>query len=157
MTTPWQITYRPLAAGDREFCVRVHHLAMRGYIEPLWGWDEARQDRLAREEIADPHAKHEIALLGPTPIGYLSYQDLSDALYLDTLFLHPDHQGCGYGCAIMARLIALAHSRGTPVELSVLTTNPRARDFYARLGFVVVAATAQRIRMRKSPRPPGVA
>ena len=29
------ITYRPMAAGDREFCVRVHHLSMRAYVEPL--------------------------------------------------------------------------------------------------------------------------
>jgi GNAT superfamily N-acetyltransferase len=150
----WQITYRSLAASDQEFCVRVHHLAMRAYVEPLWGWDEARQDRLARHEIADPHAIHEIALLGPAPIGYLSYQDLPDVLYLDTLFLHPDHQGRGYGCAIMARLIALAHSHGKPIELSVLTTNPRAQDFYARLGFFAVTATAERIWMRNSPRLP---
>jgi GNAT superfamily N-acetyltransferase len=150
------ITCRPLAGNDRDFCVRVHHLAMRSYIEPLWGWDEARQDRLAREEIADPHAIHEIALVDATPIGYLSYQDLPDVLYLDTLFLHPDHQGRGHGSAIMARLIAHAHSRRKPLELSVLATNPRARAFYARLGFVAVAATTQRIRMRNSARP-GVA
>ena len=50
------MTYRPLAAGDRDFCVRVHHLAMRRYVEPPWGWDEPRQDRLALAEIADCHA-----------------------------------------------------------------------------------------------------
>jgi GNAT superfamily N-acetyltransferase len=144
------ITYRPLAASDRDFCIRVHHLAMRTYVEPLWGWDEARQDRLALEEIADRHAIHEIALVSATPIGYLSYQDLPDVLFLDTLFLHPDHQGRGRGSEIMARLIALAHSRGKPIELSVLTTNPRARAFYARLGFAAVAATAERVRMRNS-------
>jgi len=142
------ITYRPLAASDRDFCVRVHHLAMRSYVEPLWGWDERRQDRLALAEIADRHAIHEIALLEARPIGYLSYQDLSDVLFLDTLFLHPDHQGRGYGSEIMARLIARAHAHGKPIELSVLTTNSRARAFYARHGFVVVATTAERIRMR---------
>ncbi len=149
------ITYRPLTASDHDFCVRVHHLAMRRYVEPLWGWDEAQQDRLALAEIADRHAIHEVALIGATPIGYLSYQDLSDVFFLDTLFLHPDHQGRGHGAEIMARLIALAHSRRKPIELSVLATNPRARGFYARLGFVAVAATADRMHIRNSARPPG--
>ena len=36
------ITYRPLAVRDREFCVRVHHLSVRAYVEPIWGWNEAR-------------------------------------------------------------------------------------------------------------------
>ncbi len=144
------ITYRPLTASDRDFCVRVHHLAMRRYVEPLWGWDEAQQDRLAHAEIADRHAIHEVALIGATPIGYLSYQDLSDVLFLDTLFLHPDHQGRGHGAQIVARLIALAGSRRKPIELSVLATNPRAQAFYERLGFVAVAATAERIRMRNT-------
>jgi GNAT superfamily N-acetyltransferase len=142
------ITYRPLAASDRDFCVRVHHLAMRRYVEPLWGWDEPRQDRLALAEIADHLAIHEIALLDATPIGYLTYQDLSDVLFLDTLYLHPDHQGRGYGSEIMARLVARAHGSGKPIELSVLTTNSRAHAFYARLGFVAVARTAERVRMR---------
>ena len=151
------ITYRPLAASDRDFCIRVHHLAMRTYVEPLWGWDEARQDRLALDELADPHAIHEMVLRDAMPIGYLSYQDLSDVLFVDTLFLHPDHQSRGYGSEIVRRLIARAHARGKPLELSVLTTNPRARDFYARLGFVAVAATTERIRMRKAAHPSAAA
>ena len=142
------ITYRPLVANDRDFCVRVHHLAMRRYVEPLWGWDAPQQDRLALAEIADRLAIHEIVLLDVMPIGYLSYQDLSDVLFLDTLYLHPDHQRRGYGSEIMARLVARAHGRGKPIELSVLTTNSRAHTFYGRLGFVEVAATAERIRMR---------
>ena len=151
------ITYRPLAASDRDFCIRVHHLAMRTYVEPLWGWDEARQDRLALDELADPHAIHEMVLRDAMPIGYLSYQDLSDVLFVDTLFLHPDHQGRGYGSEIMRRLIARAHARGKPLELSVLTSNPRGRDFYARFGFVAVAATTERIRMRNAAHPSAAA
>jgi GNAT superfamily N-acetyltransferase len=130
---------------------------MRAYVEPLWGWDAARQDRLALAEIDDRHAIHEIALVDTTPIGYLSYQDLSDVLFLDTLYLHPDHQGRRHGGSIMARLIARAHGGGKPIELSILTANPRARMFYARLGFVAVAATAERIRMRNAVGPRGAA
>src|SRR6266571_6002914 len=32
-----------LAANGWDFCVRVHHLAMRAYVGPLCGWNEAQQ------------------------------------------------------------------------------------------------------------------
>jgi hypothetical protein len=31
------VTYRPIAVTDHDFCIRVHHLSMREYVEPLWG------------------------------------------------------------------------------------------------------------------------
>jgi ribosomal protein S18 acetylase RimI-like enzyme len=143
------VTYRPLADSDLGFCVRVHHLSLRAYVEPLWGWNEAQQDMLALEFLEHRNAAHEIALLSETPIGYLSYQNKADALFLNKLHLHPDHQGQGHGSEIMARLIRLAHSGRKPVELSVLTTNSRALVFYERHGFIVVETTAQKVRMRR--------
>ena len=144
------ITYRPLAAGDWEFCVRVHHLAMRAYVEALWGWNEALQDRLALEFLKHPNATHKMALRAETPIGYLSYQDKAEVLILNKLYLHPDHQGQGHGAEIMLRLIEAAHSRRKAIELSVLATHPRARTFYERHGFVTVGATAEKILMRRA-------
>jgi ribosomal protein S18 acetylase RimI-like enzyme len=144
------ITYRPLGAEDWEFCVRVHHLAIRAYVEALWGWNEALQDKLALEFLKHPGATHEIALKGETPIGYLSYQDKAEVLVLNKLHLHPDHQGQGHGTEIMSRLIRAAHPRRKPIELSVLATNPRARAFYERHGFVAVGTTAEKIAMRRS-------
>jgi ribosomal protein S18 acetylase RimI-like enzyme len=144
------IAYRPLADGDRDFCVRVHHLSTRAYVEPIWGWDEAQQDILALEFLEHRNAIHEIALLGEVPIGYLSYQDKADTLFLNQLSLHPDQQGQGHGSEIMARLVRMARSGRKPIQLSVLTTNPRARAFYERHGFIVVGTTAERVRMRRS-------
>lgn len=144
------ITYRSLVASDKEFCVRVHHLAMRACVERLWGWDQAQQDILATEFLEHQDAIHEMALLTEVPIGYLSYQDKTDALFLNKLYLHPDHQGRGYGSEIMARLLWMAHSGCKCMELSVLTTNPRARAFYERHGFVVAGITAEKVRMRRS-------
>jgi GNAT superfamily N-acetyltransferase len=144
------VTYRPLTVADYEFCVRVHHLSMRDYVEALRGWNEPQQDTLALEFLNHHDATHEIALVREVPVGYLSHQDKADALYLNKLHLHPEHQGQGHGTQIMLRLVRLAHSSSKPIELSVLTTNPRARQFYVRLGFIAVEQTAQKIRMRRS-------
>jgi hypothetical protein len=34
------LSYRQIVPGDRDFRVETHHLAMRPYVEALWGWDE---------------------------------------------------------------------------------------------------------------------
>ena len=60
------ITYRAVTAGDRAFCVRVHHLAMRAYVEPMWGWNEVLQDTLALEFLEHRNATHEIAVSDET-------------------------------------------------------------------------------------------
>jgi ribosomal protein S18 acetylase RimI-like enzyme len=148
------LSYRPLAADDRDFCVRVHHLAMRHYVEPLWGWNEVLQDQRAMESLARPDATHEIVLLDRAPIGYLSYEDRTELLFLSELYLHPDHQQQGHGSEIMRKLIAMTQSHRKPIELSVLTTNPRARRFYIRHGFVELKTTTDRTRMRRPGDPP---
>jgi GNAT superfamily N-acetyltransferase len=149
-----KVIYRPLVASDHTFCIHVHHISMRAYVEPLWGWDEALQDRLALEFLKHRNAIHEIAVVGETPIGYLSYQDNADSVLLNILHLHPDHHGQGHGTQIILKLIRMAHSNRKPVELSVLVTNPRARTFYERHGFIAVEGTAQKIRMRRSDAEP---
>lgn len=143
------LTYRPLATRDRDFCVLVHHLAMRAYVEPLWGWDEAQQDKLALEFLDHREAIHEVVLADSSPIGYLSYQHGHDRLVLNKLHLHPEHHNKGFGSEILLRMIRRADSAAVPIELSVLTTNLRARVFYERHGFFAMHATAEKVHMRR--------
>jgi ribosomal protein S18 acetylase RimI-like enzyme len=143
------LTYRPLATRDRDFCVLVHHLAMRAYVEPLWGWDETQQDRLALEFLGHRDAIHEVVLADGSPIGYLSYQHGHDRLTLNKLHLHPEYHNKGFGSEILLRMIRRADSAAVPIELSVLTTNLRARVFYERHGFFAMQATAEKVRMRR--------
>jgi len=143
------LTYRPLATDDGDFCVVVHHLGMRAYVEPLWGWDEARQDRLALEFLDHRDAIHEVVLADGSPIGYLSYQHRDDRLVLNKLHLHPKYHNKGFGSEILLRMIRRADAAAVPIELSVLTTNPRARAFYERHGFFAVQATAEKVHMRR--------
>ena len=143
------LTYRPLATCDRDFCVLVHHLAMRAYVEPLWGWNEAQQDRLALEFLDHRDAIHEVVLADGSPIGYLSYQHRHDCLFLNKLHLHPEYHNKEFGSEILLRMIRRADSAAVPIALSVLTTNLRARVFYERHGFFAMQATAEKVHMRR--------
>jgi ribosomal protein S18 acetylase RimI-like enzyme len=144
------VTYRSLTASDHDFCVQVHHLAMRSYVEPLWGWDQALQDRLALDFTTHEDPCHEIALVDDAPIGFLSYQRRPDRIYLNKLYLHPNFHGKGFGSQILLRMIRHADATATPIELSVLTTNVRARAFYERHGFLTLKATPERVLMRRA-------
>jgi GNAT superfamily N-acetyltransferase len=61
-------------------------------------------------------------------------------LWLEDLFVQPDHRGGGVGRALLATLAALARERGCGrFEWSVLDWNARAIAFYEGLGANVLA------------------
>ena len=81
-----------------------------------------------------------IAERGGAPIGmalffpHYSTWEGRPALYLEDLYVEPEHRGSGAGFALMRRLAEIADQRGwTRLDLSVLDWNP-ARRFYERLG-----------------------
>ena len=56
-------------------------------------------------------------------------------IFLQDLFVEPDHRAHGVARALMARVAAFASALGSPiVELTVRADNP-ARNFYQRTGF----------------------
>ena len=56
------------------------------------------------------------------------------ALYLEDLYVEPEHRGTGAGFALMRALARIADERQwTRLDLSVLDWNP-AREFYSALG-----------------------
>ena len=60
-------------------------------------------------------------------------------LYLEDLFVEPDHRGHGYGKALLNHLARIAVARGCGrFEWSVLDWNIDAQTFYQRLGAVVM-------------------
>ncbi len=60
-------------------------------------------------------------------------------LYLEDLFVEPDHRGHGYGKALLIHLARIAVERGCGrFEWSVLDWNVDAQAFYQSLGAVVM-------------------
>ena len=60
-------------------------------------------------------------------------------LYLEDLFVKPEHRGAGIGEALLKRLAQLAVERGCGrFEWSVLDWNEHAIRFYERMGATVM-------------------
>ena len=65
----------------------------------------------------------------------------SEALYISKLAILPSLQGEGIGSAALARIEALARSRGVPtLRLDALRAVPNLPRLYARAGYVTVAS-----------------
>jgi GNAT superfamily N-acetyltransferase len=90
---------------------------------------------------ARPYAEAVIAEEDGEPIGFaLFFHTFSTflarpGLYLEDLFVLPDHRGRGVGRALLAHLAQLALERGCGrLEWAVLDWNAPAIGFYDRLG-----------------------
>ena len=90
-----------------------------------------------------PFAEAIVAEAGSALIGFaLFFHNYSTwltrpGLYLEDLYVKPEHRGLGAGKALLARLAAIAVSRGCGrMEWSVLTWNEPAIGFYRSLGAV---------------------
>lgn len=142
------VVLRPATEDDRRFLRQLHHRCYRRWVEEVWGWDNANQDR--RFDQAWTTAGRFVVELNGTPIGALATSQRHDHLFIDDIEIDPDHQGRGIGTQVLQRVLAGAESSGTAVRLQVLRNNP-ARRLYERLGFTVDDSTDTHYLMQRPP------
>ncbi len=135
-------------AADSEFAYRVKRAAFREYVERVWGeWDGVEQR--GRHEGRFAAQDFRVIEVADTDVGILATKRWPDCLKLNQLFILPEHQGLGIGTACVKLLIDEACGTGLPIRLQVLEVNPRAIEFYRRLGFVVNGRTATHVQMER--------
>jgi len=113
----------------------------------------AEYERLSHEVIAteedfrkalfgsDRVAEALLAFLGAEPVGFALYFSTFSTfvgrpgIYLEDIFVEPEHRGHGIGAALLTRIAKIACDRNCGrLEWSVLTWNEPAIGFYERLG-----------------------
>jgi len=103
---------------------------------------EATPERLEATLFADPPAAHcVLAFAGAEPAGFAIYFFnystflAKPGLYLEDLFVKPDHRGRGIGRALLLHLAGIARERGCGrMEWAVLDWNSPAIGFYQSIG-----------------------
>jgi len=119
--------------------------------------DLAEYER-ARQEVQVDSASLHAALFGPTPAVYAHVAVVDGAvvgfalwflsfstwlgrhgIYLEDLYVRPEHRGGGHGRALLATLAGIAVDRGYGrLEWAVLDWNEPALAFYRSLGAVAL-------------------
>lgn len=117
-------------------------------IRDLATYERAPNDVVATEEGLvevlfgqKPAAEVRLAFEGNTGVGFaVFFLNFSTwlgrpGLYLEDLFVNPEHRGKGYGRALLVDLAKIARDRGCGrMEWAVLDWNEPAIQFYRKLG-----------------------
>jgi GNAT superfamily N-acetyltransferase len=134
------LTIRSAAPGDAGLVLQ--------FIGALADYENLREDMVATEEDIDralfgprPHAEAVIAEWGGIPVGFALFFTIFStfrgrpSLYLEDLFVLPEHRGKGIGRALLGHLARLAVERGCArFEWTVLDWNEPSIRFYESLG-----------------------
>ncbi|WP_395719072.1 GNAT family N-acetyltransferase [Prosthecobacter sp.] len=143
MNAKAQIELRPLTREHAaSFCSLVIALAE---FEKLTPPDTAAQRRLVEDALSErPRIEVWLAFVdeAATPCGYLILVETYSSflalptLYIEDVFVLPEHRGAGVGGALLKKAVSLAHERGCGrMEWTALDWNVNAQRVYEqRLG-----------------------
>ena len=140
MNRPHQLAIRSATVEDVPLILQL--------IRDLATYERAPDEVIATEEQlrrvlfgAKPAAEVRLAFEGDNAVGFaLFFHNFSTwlgrpGLYLEDLFVRPEHRGKGYGRALLVDLAKIARDRGCGrMEWAVLNWNEPAIEFYRKLG-----------------------
>lgn len=144
---PDTIKLRTACQDDKEFVYQVKCAAMKEYIEQTWGWDEHFQRELHERRFGSQ--EFQIVSLDGHDVGIMSVALEPDCVFLNLIYILPEHQGQGIGRKCMLTVFERATKSNLPIKLKVLKVNTRAAAFYERLGFVIAGDTDTHLLMRR--------
>ena len=136
------MTVRIRFAERRDVPLIVRLIKSLSVYEKLDHMVVANEEKVEKALFGErPYAETLIAELDERPVGFaLFFHNFSTFLaqpgiYLEDLFVEPEHRGAGIGRALLSRLAEIAIERECGrLEWAVLDWNKDAIGFYERLG-----------------------
>lgn len=132
------MSLRPATLEDADAIAAIHRRA--AFVPPA---HRAEEDlRFVRERLMAENQTW-VAEADGKVVGYIAFNDD----WISHLFVHPDHQGRGYGRALLDHVTADGRER----QLWTFQQNARARKFYEDRGWVLVELTDGQTNEQKEP------
>lgn len=129
----------PAGDIDPDLLATIRVAAMRPSLEAVGRFDpiRARERFLASYTAQDTHLIYAQDGLA----GLYVVRQRPNHLYLDHLYIHPKHQGRGFGRIVLGWVQLEARKAQLPIKLVALK-NSKANDFYLSCGFAFVTSDA---------------
>src|ERR1700730_15813700 len=101
------IALRPARMEDYPFALQLYLATMKPYAAELMAWDDEKQavslaNQWKMEDV-------EMILRGDRLIGWLQAKDMGSEIFLQQLYISPQHQRRGIGSTILGRLLDRWH------------------------------------------------
>jgi GNAT superfamily N-acetyltransferase len=143
-----KIALRTACSEDFAFARSLYFETMRGMIERLFGWDQAREER----NFARFFKLDEVSIITADgqDVGWIQEQVDGGTINLGSLYVVPAMQGRGIGTRVLNILLGRAASQSKAITLAVVKMNP-ARYFYEKHGFRITHEDQYKFYMRANP------
>ncbi len=130
------ITTRIATTADWAPLYSLYQKAMKGYIEKIWGWNEAWQQNHFRGSFET--AATYVIESDSGFAGYYQVEFGESSDWLQMLVIIPGMRSLGIGHQLLERLLKTSHDAGKRLMLRVFKMNANAKRFYQRNGWIVV-------------------
>ncbi|HSD37005.1 MAG TPA: GNAT family N-acetyltransferase [Rhodocyclaceae bacterium] len=127
------VSFEAVVAADADELGAIRIAAMRESLERIGRFDPQR----ARERFLatfDPRRTRYIVVDG-VRVGFVVTRAEADCLFLNHLYVLPEHQGRGTGAQVLQHVFAEVDALRLPVRVGALRDSASNR-FYLRHGFV---------------------
>jgi GNAT superfamily N-acetyltransferase len=143
-----KIALRTACSEDFAFARDLYFETMRGMIERLFGWDQAREER----NFAGFFKVDEVRIITADgqDVGWIQEQVENRRINLGSFYVMPTMQGRGIGTKVLDILLARAADQSKAMTLAVVKINP-ARHFYEKRGFRFTHEDQHKSYMRADP------
>ena len=144
-----KIALRTACSEDFVFARNLYFETMRGMIERLFGWDQAREER----NFADFFKLDEVRIItaDEQSVGWIQEQVENTTINLGSFYVMPMLQRRGIGTKVLDILLTQAADQSKAITLAVVKINP-ARHFYEKRGFRITHEDRHKFYMRTDPR-----
>lgn len=143
-----KLSFRPATDADDEFAFELRKATEHDLVTQTFGWDEALQRALHRQEWKS--GLPTLICADDQPIGTYMLHDKNDTLYFSRFFILPAYQGQGIGSQVLRDITEFSNQAKRPCLLCYLQGN-RAAHLYQRFGFQVYREDAPFVYMKYSP------
>jgi GNAT superfamily N-acetyltransferase len=138
--------------ADYDALWRLHVDTMQAYVAATYGWVDAVQESMFREDWPRRPGRRVLVDRRTTRVvAVWLVERRTDELFLVFVEVASSHQRRGLGTAIVRRVLVEAAESRLPASLAVMKANPDARRLYERLGFSLDRQTPTHHFMRVAP------